>query len=413
MTRHLLFVIILLAFLQITTDAALAQDSIDIIIYIDEDSLTVYVGNWEPIFIEDLVFRVGDGEVSPLETHPLKEYSTFKESDFRFIHDPFCFRLERHGSQKPVPQICQQSPAGLRTHPLSDVDIFWYDDIRHVGHIVSILNGEIEAKEQCQVRAGEECHVNYPRIDPDPTPFPSPTPPDNGGPRTGDMREFKDVLMVYVPEGCFIMGKREYYREHGVCLSAFWIGQTEVSNAQYAECVHDGVCEEPSPYYLYFPDYPVTYITYEQATNYAKWLGGSLPTEAQWEYAARGPEENLYPWGDWFNSSWLNYCPHRTECGSKKTMPVGNYPRGASWVGALNMAGNVWEWVADWYDENYYNTQRDSMVDPIGPSSGSSRVIRGGSFQEGEDQVTSVWRGYAVPNAQDPTIGFRVVIPAY
>ncbi len=147
---------------------------------------------------------------------------------------------------------------------------------------------------------------------------------------------------------------------HEVTLDAFWIDRTEVTNAQFAGCVADGACQPPSetssstrdPYYGNdeFADYPVIYVSWNDASEFCEWAGGRLPTEAEWEYAARGPESFTYPWGNnGPSTSLLNF---DTNVGD--TSEVGSYPDGASWVGALDMAGNVWEWVNDWYDSGYY-----------------------------------------------------------
>jgi formylglycine-generating enzyme required for sulfatase activity len=220
--------------------------------------------------------------------------------------------------------------------------------------------------------------------------------------------------LVYVPAGCFIMGNNENYNErpaHEVCLSAFWIGQMEVTNAQYAQCVEDGNCERPSgnvsqysdPAYA---DYPVVAVTWQNALNFARWFGGSLPTEAQWEYAARGPMSYVYPWG--------NARPNdiRANFGVSGLMPADSHHEGASWVGALNMAGNAFEWVFDWYDFQYYAVPEANSTNPTGPQDGLERVIRGGSCSDDEWHIRSAYRGYLTPNSVDPRIGFRVVMPA-
>jgi formylglycine-generating enzyme required for sulfatase activity len=196
------------------------------------------------------------------------------------------------------------------------------------------------------------------------------------------------VEQVFVPAGSFMMGSENGADDeqpvHEVTLDAFWIDRTEVTNAQFAGCVADGACQPPSDTSSYtrdnyygndeFGDYPVINVSWIDASEFCEWAGGRLPTEAEWEYAARGPESFTYPW-DYTQPSdgLLNF---NTNVGD--TSEVGSYPDGASWVGALDMAGNVWEWVNDWYDSGYY--QNSPGENPTGPASGEYRVLRGGAW---------------------------------
>jgi formylglycine-generating enzyme required for sulfatase activity len=234
--------------------------------------------------------------------------------------------------------------------------------------------------------------------------------------------------MMYVPTGCFAMGDSNGLPSespvHQVCLSAFWISQMEITNHQYQLCVNAGVCSAPTvgthfgdPAYDY---YPVVALTWDQAQQYAGWAGGSLPTEAQWEYAARGPESWAYAWGNQFDGTRLNYCDTNcpldwrdttTNDGYADLSPVGTYPRGASWVGALDMTGNVWEWVYDWYDPGYYATQQGSPVDPTGPANPTgSRVLKGGSFTDEPKNLRAAFRYFHEPGSVGGNQGFRIVM---
>jgi serine/threonine-protein kinase len=235
------------------------------------------------------------------------------------------------------------------------------------------------------------------------------------------------MRMVYVPAGEFEMGgEGDASREqpvHTVALDAFWIDRTEVTNAQYRLCVEAGVCQAPptcypaelSPYAdTSKSEHPVVCVNWHSARAYCEWAAVRLPTEAEWEYAARGPKWNVFPWGDEFDGTQVNYCD--TSCGFawadetfedgyEDTAPVGSYPSGASWCGALDMAGNVSEWVADWYGSYYY--ERSPSENPTGPPSGSRRVERGGSWLDYSHSTRSAQRAWGVPSVEDEDLGFR------
>lgn len=227
-----------------------------------------------------------------------------------------------------------------------------------------------------------------------------------------------------VPAGCFEMGSADGVADeqpvHPVCLSAFWIGRTEVTNAQYAICVEDKACKPPANRIFYnnpaYANHPVVYLTWSDAAAYAQWLGGSLPTEAQWEYAARGPASNKYPWGDQeprCQHANFNACTYE-----QNTDQVASDQRldGASWVGAVDMAGNVWEWVTDWYDEAYYNTMDSRRTNPVGPRFPDERathVLRGGAWNSSSSEIRAAAR-YPQPlpmTSINQAWGFRVVLP--
>ncbi len=234
-----------------------------------------------------------------------------------------------------------------------------------------------------------------------------------GSTKIGD----KGDILVYVPAGEFTMGSdngdAEEKPAHTVYLDAFWINQTEVTNQQYKACVNAGTCEPPSatssithPNYYgnsEFDNYPVLYVTWDKANRYCEvWLDGDLPTEAQWEKAARGTDTRTYPWGnDAPDNNLLNYINNIGD-----TTEVGAYPGGASIYGAYDMAGNVWEWVNDWYGETYYDDSASSN-NPVGPESGDSRVLRGGSWYNYDSYVRSAYRAWDDPSYTDNGLGFR------
>ncbi len=196
--------------------------------------------------------------------------------------------------------------------------------------------------------------------------------------------------------------------EHTVALESFWIGQTEVTNAQYARCVDAGACTPPRATEWRNADrteHPVTHVDWGQARAYALWAGGRLPTEAEWEKAARGTDGRIFPWVDVVtNDQRLNFDS------PQGTVPVGNYLAGASPYGALDMAGNVEEWVADWYAPDYY--AQSPSRSPLGPASGLFRGVRGGSFNSSRGDVRTTRRGRALPDTAFENVGFRILIPA-
>jgi len=198
---------------------------------------------------------------------------------------------------------------------------------------------------------------------------------------------------------------------HTVYLDTFWIDQTEVTNAMYAKCVQAGKCNPPSETKSYardtyygdpqFDNYPVTYVSWNDANTYCSWTGRRLPTEAEWEKAARGEDARAYPWGnDPPNTGLLNY-----KHALPDTTAVGTFPKGVSPYGVLDMAGNVWEWVADWYSETYYAISPAS--NPPGPESGTERVLRGGAFGSQVFNVRSTFRLVSEPAETHPWFGFR------
>lgn len=212
---------------------------------------------------------------------------------------------------------------------------------------------------------------------------------------------------------------------HQVTLDGYWIDQTEVTNSQYERCVDDGVCTPPSDTSSYtretyfgdplFVDYPVVWVSHDQAIEFCTWAGGRLPTEAEWEYAARGPENMIFPWGDEFDPSRSNYCDASSplgvtdptfDDGFPETAPVGSYPTGVSWCNALDMAGNVREWVADWF--SYYTA--DPQVNPTGPNEGKTFLTKGGCWLDTPVNLRSSNRGENTPDYIRHKVGFRCVV---
>ena len=248
--------------------------------------------------------------------------------------------------------------------------------------------------------------------------------------------------MVYVPAGNFLMGSPEGVGDadenpqHTVYLDAYWIDETEVTNSMYQKCVSTGFCTEPSdkssytrPSYYGNPDYanyPVIYVNWNQAAQYCSWAKRRLPTEAQWEKAARGENGLIYPWGNESPtgnlvnfadaSSNLSFADNSINDGFADTSPVGSFPQGASPYGALNMAGNVWEWVADFYSDSYYfessNGGSSIISNPFGPGSGDQYVFRGGSWYSTIRLLRTANRNWDIPTQVFHNLGFRCAMPA-
>ena len=259
---------------------------------------------------------------------------------------------------------------------------------------------------------------------------PTPTPLFRVG--TTQISPVDGMVQFYIPEGTFLMSSYYgYYDEqpmHSVTLDAFWIDQTEVTNARYALCVAAGSCNPPSGSYSSathssyygnpeYDQYPVIHVTWFQAEAYCAWAGRRLPTEAEWEYAARGGLEGArFSWGEEFDSSMLNFCDARCvyrditsfdyDDGYAETAPVGSFP--ANGYGIFDMAGNVSEWVADWYAFDYYHVS--PAENPTGPETGESRVIRGSSWADGWIDYLRVARRYSGdPGRYTDEEGFRCV----
>ena len=237
--------------------------------------------------------------------------------------------------------------------------------------------------------------------------------------------------MVLVPAGEFAMGSSLYegfqeYPQHTVFLNAFYIDRYEVTNAEYYQFWQaDGEFNSfhsPRSYAVYNigswplvaitkPNYPVVGITWDDAQAYALWTGKRLPTEAEWEKAARGADARIWPWGNQFDMNidgttvHANIWKGRREKGMIES--VGMYPTGVSPYGVYDMAGNVWEWCADWFDYEYYH--HSPGENPMGPETGDTRVIRGGSWYNTADLAQCSYRTGIDPNYRWYKLGFRCV----
>ena len=240
------------------------------------------------------------------------------------------------------------------------------------------------------------------------------------------------MTLVFVPEGSFSMGAAADFEpaepderpQREVNLGSYWIDSTEVTVRMYRACVEDDACSPPASADIPPDDHPIGGVTWHQADTYCQWAGRSLPSEAQWEKAARGEDGRRYPWG-WIGGPEsggdmrLNLCDvncpfdYRAEQfddGYPRSAPVGTYPAGASPYGALDMAGNLWEWTSDWYRADEYKPTPTSNRTPSAEH--KVRSIRGGSWAE------TAWEGIALisrasnrfwhpPDESRPDLGFR------
>ena len=197
-------------------------------------------------------------------------------------------------------------------------------------------------------------------------------------------------ILIRIPAGEFEMGdgKSTNCPKHRIELSEYWMGVYCVTNRQYGKFVAETKHRNPDNRRWQkseLLDHPVTDVSWDDAAAYAKWAGLSLPTEAQWEQAARGPKGLIYPWGNKWDQ---NKCRNSKNKGNDNTFAVWDYPNGTSGYGTIQQSGNVWEWCADRFDEGYYT--KSPTKDPTGPNRGSCRVIRGGSWRGGD---ASYFRG--------------------
>lgn len=219
--------------------------------------------------------------------------------------------------------------------------------------------------------------------------------------------------MILIPAGYFPMGsstgQANEAPEHPVFLDAFYLDTFEVSNAGYRQCIAGGVCTpsgavDSFTYRGYRDDptydaYPVISVTWDQAEAYCRWAGKRLPTEAEWEFAASGPENLTWPWGDTFD-------PDLSAASAPDTQPIDSYPQGVSRFGVYHLAGNVAEWIADGFAETFYATS--PAFNPVSAGSGVERIYRGGAFGNPDGGFYTTSRRYIKNRAfSDVDIGFR------
>lgn len=222
-----------------------------------------------------------------------------------------------------------------------------------------------------------------------------------------------DQRMILVPAGSFVMGSdtgppSSRPADH-VYLSAYEIGRTEVTNEEFRRYVEESgklplVWREGMPNLR--PQHPVTGVLWEEAVGFCQWYGWRLPTEAEWEKAARGSDQRSYPWGNVWDPSLAN----TRESGNGGVIDVGSYPRGQSPHGVLDMAGNVQEWVADYFDPTYYHLR--PAVDPRGPLEVLDHGLRGGSWAAAHEHASTFFRDSSHSVRPNDRVGFRCAADA-
>ncbi len=217
--------------------------------------------------------------------------------------------------------------------------------------------------------------------------------------------------MVYVPEGEFLMGSKEgegsphESPQHRVYLDGYWIYKTPVTVAQYRKFCEATGRKAPTPHHLAKDDHPVVNVSWEDASAYAQWAGATLPTEAQWEKAARGTDGRMFPWGNYVETVKRRKATLNDE---EQTKPVGSYPEVSSPCGAQDMSGHVWQWCLDWYDADYYRSS--PARNPNGPPTGTARVLRGGRwFINHPNFFPATYRNFCLPKHWLGFCGFRCV----
>lgn len=230
-------------------------------------------------------------------------------------------------------------------------------------------------------------------------------------------QELQDKLnereMVFIQAGRFKMGSDQVGRdnenpEHSVQVKAFYLDRYEVTNLQYKDFIDATGRRTPVHWQSgTFPtgkaDHPVVNVTWEDANAYAAWVNKRLPTEAEWEWAARGPEGREYAWGKQVSPDFANF--NNPEAG---TSSVDKYIKGQSEFGIWDMCGNVGEWVNDWYEAKYY--ERSPESDPQGPPDGRQKVYRGGGYQTNRIDIRAISRHFAMPTTYLDHIGFRCAL---
>ncbi len=403
-----------------------AQEAGSLNLFVERDALTLYVAVG-PAWLGDLEFRALNAQ-GVVQSIPLRDGFDVLAITGGYADAGTCFVYRLSGATPPLQDTCSL-PNRVFRRDVTRADLFWYDFVTSRARTVIIYGSGAGVN-------GEPCPPDLPDC---PVAW-SVTPAQVAQAQAAayDYRQgnaawtpvyqtFDGVEMALVPPGCFMMGSENGEDNekpaHQQCFDAlFWISRTEVTNAQYKGCVEAGACEPPGDRTYYddpvYADHPVLYVDWFQAAAYAGCRGGALPTEREWEYAARGPDGLKYPWGNAFDGMRLNFCDKNctldwretsVDDGYARTAPVGSYANGASWVGALDMSGNVWEWTNSLYEPYPYDAG-DGRETDTGDRTDVRRVLRGGSWYSNRGFARAASRYYFSPNYRSDDFGFRVVL---
>lgn len=414
-----------------------AQSPFEIRVFIDNENLTVYIPSSGLVSLRGFGFQVQVSGQTRL--YVLEDYASFG-IPFDQLPTPLCFRLRNIGTRIPLAQAC--NGVTTLTQELAPADVFWFDAAAGVSRAMLLVQGDVPFG--ICASGANECSTTYspatytPTITPSPTSTltptstptlaPTPTPTLTPFPMfEGSNADWipqitiiNGLIVALVPPGCFLMGSvggtSDEQPINRQCVNyTYYIGVTEVTNAQYALCVDDGLCRPPSDQGYYgdaaYADYPVIFVDWFHGHDFCAWWGGALPTEREWEYAARGVESWEYPWGNVWDASRVNgnfdADPFRV------ISPAGAFVSGASWIGALDMSGNAWEWVSSIYQNYPYNPDDGREAD-----TGNSMIVlrggRGGSWNYlNPSYFRAANRNGINPGNSINTSGFRCARSAY
>lgn len=392
------------------------DDSPNLRLIVDREfSLTIYVASGTPLSLNGLAFRVRNTQ-GVFQTFRLEDRFDSLQLTDGIAPPGSCYIYVQSGTSPVLPGVCNQ-PTRVYRMEVARADVFWYNFTENRPRDIAIIANDVPTGLVCPA-ALPECVLTYtaPAV-PTPTPAPISAATDTPVPITSNLSRIEHnsdwvevhysfgVDMVLVPPGCLMMGSSGEGGQQ--CFdNPFWIARTETTNGQYRQCVDAGHCTTPTSVTYSDPahaDYPVFSVSWFQAGTYAKWLGGRLPTEAEWEYAARGPDQWMYPWGPEFEGEKVVYGRNS----GNRLAPVGTRPEGASWVGALDLSGNIFEWTSSlFWDYPYQKTDgRENQDD-----TSSLRVLRGGDYgYYNESRLTAVYRLEGRPSTASSGRGFRIV----
>ncbi|HUN07783.1 MAG TPA: formylglycine-generating enzyme family protein [Aggregatilineales bacterium] len=387
-------------------------------LYVDRNFLAIYVSGAESTSLVGLAFGVATAE-GTFESFSLVERFPILRLVNGIAQPGSCYVYSIQGTDPLFPNDCTASPAQFFRQDVPRADAFWYDFTRNSQRDVAVFSGD-QPLTICS-SAVPACEFNY---------VPGGTDAIEGGESAATTETASDVVtanadwtpvietkegmeLALVPKGCFNMGSSEeqYNFALDLCEAAagvatcaninfsaetpqsaicfeqpFWIGRYEVTNSQYGSYGLFAGAEKPRER-----------VSWEEANEFCNSLGLRLPTEAEWEYAARGPDSWIYPWGDEFIARHVVYKLNSAV----QTANVSRNESGASWVGAFHMSGNLWEWTSTFYQDYPYDPADGRE------SQGRLKVIRGGSWGDGDSIVRSAYRGRAAPDYRDDYTGFR------